>query len=118
MHQVQHERITNKAVLAMFDLPPMIKSLRKRQHNWAGKIARMNETRLPKRILTAWCPTIRKRGRPIANPRTSIRDLLTDTLPGITEEHNGAFRSEDWFTCAQDLTVWDDLYYRYRVFDE
>eukprot|EP00978_Attheya_sp_CCMP212_P029197 scaffold103061_cov42-Attheya_sp.AAC.1 len=47
IYQVQEHRITNESILERINLPNMEKLVAKRQLQWLGKIARMDEKRLP-----------------------------------------------------------------------
>lgn len=118
MRQVKEKKISNKMLLTSFKLPPMKKFLRKRQKNWIERIANMSATRLPRKIVTAWCPTKRKRGKPLKTPRSSLCDALSDFIHGLSTENNGSFKLQDWTPCAQDKNIWDSLFENYLAYDE
>ena len=82
-------------LLTSFKLPPMKKFLGKRQKNWIERIANMSATRLPRKIVTAWCPTKRKRGKPLKTSRSSLCDALSDFIHGLSTENNGSFKLQD-----------------------
>jgi hypothetical protein len=61
----------------------------------------MEESRSPRRMLGAWCPTPRKAGRP---PQT-IRHAYITTLEKLGfEEEKG--KQREWMTVARERSAW------------
>ena len=113
MHYVQTERITNIEVLTKFKVPPLFQILRKRQLAWLEKIAKMEDSRIPKIMSSAWCQCPRKRGKPLKTPRASLCDALRDVIPFLDDN----ILLDDWIPCARDKNVWDSLYVNYLPMD-
>ena len=101
MMEVQLYRISNDSLYEEFGIDPLENIMVSRQLRWVGKIALMEETRLPRKFLAAW----HVHPRPVGRPQTTIRHTyvhalrfaevipptdktgkLSDWLPKITEE--------------------------------
>eukprot|EP00978_Attheya_sp_CCMP212_P028486 scaffold98436_cov61-Attheya_sp.AAC.1 len=72
MAEVQEKRITNEQILEKINLPSMDKRIVKQQLSWLGNVSRMDETRLPIKMLTCWNPN----PRPQRRPHTTIRNSM------------------------------------------
>jgi hypothetical protein len=72
MAEVQEKRITNKQILEKINLPSMDKLIAKQQLRWLGNVSRMDETRLPIKMLTCWNPN----PCPQRRPHTTIRNSM------------------------------------------
>ena len=64
MSQVRRHRIRTKKLLKELALQPLEYYLESRFLRWAGHITRMDKDRLPRMLLTSWCPSSRVIGRP------------------------------------------------------
>ena len=62
MWHVEHCRITTAQCLQLSQLRSIETYVVRRQLQWAGHVARMEEHRLPRRFLTAWCYQARPAG--------------------------------------------------------
>ena len=71
----------------------------RRQLQWAGHVARMDEHRLPRKFLTSWC----SRPRPLRRPEYTYGAGLTADLV-----HAG-MPLIDWMDSAQDRQGWSDM---------
>jgi len=56
--------LTNKEIYAMVKKPTIIEKIRLNRLRWFGHVQRMEENRIPKRVLYMNFGTIRLRGRP------------------------------------------------------
>jgi exonuclease III len=64
MSQVRRHRIRTSTLLKELGLQHAEYYLESRCLRWAGHVARMDMDRLPRMLLTSWCPSSRVRGRP------------------------------------------------------
>jgi hypothetical protein len=64
MSQVRRHRIRTSKLLAELALQPLEYYLQSRFLRWAGHVTRMHMDRLPRMLLTSWCPSSRVIGRP------------------------------------------------------
>ena len=64
MSQVRRHRIRTSKLLAELALQPLEYYLQSRFLRWAGHVTRMDMDRLPRMLLTSWCPSSRVIGRP------------------------------------------------------
>jgi hypothetical protein len=73
-----------------------------RRCRWLSKLSAMEESRSPRRMLGAWCPTPRQIGR----PQQTIRHAYITPLKKLGfEEEKGQLR--EWMTLAIDrLLAW------------
>jgi hypothetical protein len=80
-------------------LPDVFSILAARRLQWLGHVFRMEEDRLPRRMLTAWVPVARPKGRPqLTYAHTIVRDL---------EKYN--IGKEGWGEKAKDRVKWRAL---------
>ena len=63
---------------------------------WAGHVARMDESRLPRRFLTSWVANKRRNGRPYKSTIHRIQDTIR--LTGV--------HLDGWVVYAQDREAW------------
>ena len=106
MHQVQEERIKNEQVRERFlDMRPIEDLISERQLRWLGKLARMEEERLPKQLLTTWCSNPRPRGR----PQQTIRHCLVSSLQRVLPEIAANGHTSKWTHLAEDNILWSKL---------
>ena len=106
MHQVKEERIKNETIREKFlGIRPIADFIAERQLRWIGKLARMDENRLPKQLMTAWCDKPRPRGRPQQTIRNCYVKAIQRILPSVSES---ALTSE-WIHLAEDKQQWERL---------
>ena len=106
MHQAKEERIKNEKVREMFlGIRPITDFIMERQLRWVGEIARMDESKLPKQLLTAWCDTPRPRGR----PQQTIRNCLVNAIQRITPTVSDRALTSEWTHLAEDNQQWERL---------
>ena len=99
MYDVMNDRIKNGQLRrAMDNLQDIVDTIRERQMNWIGKLARKKSTNVPLRALAAWSNNPRKQGKPPLNTRktyiSTIQELIPDTPKNGTLKH--------WITSAED----------------
>ena len=98
--QTWHHRIPQADLEARLGVQPISGMLRTRQLRWAGHVARMDFSRLPRRLLSCWV----RRNRPRGRPQTSCCHQIL-----------GLVRSLDlgdaccWGAAAQDRSSWRSL---------
>jgi hypothetical protein len=78
----------------------------KRQLRWIGKMARMDETRLPIKMLSCWINS----PRPSRRPHTTIRNSMVKSLQILDREiaHNGNLLT-NWFHIAKERSEWNEM---------
>jgi hypothetical protein len=108
---VKDLRIKNEDILLMFNLPPMENLVAKQQLRWAGKMARMDESHLPIKMLACW---MNVPPRPSQRPHTTTRNSLIRSLQIIDPNISRCGTLNKWYHTAKDESVWND---RLSVFD-
>eukprot|EP00957_Ditylum_brightwellii_P146761 11172932-Ditylum_brightwellii.AAC.1 len=95
MMEVQMYCMSNEFICEEFHIDPMENILASRQLRWLGKVARMEETRLPPKFIGAWHINPRPTGRPQQTIRHTYLHVLClmGTIPADDKE--GKF--SDWF---------------------
>ncbi|XP_065196613.1 uncharacterized protein LOC135828108 [Sycon ciliatum] len=83
------------------DVADIIREYRLR---WLGHVGRMNDDRMPKRVLFGELPAT----RPRHGPRKRWRDVIVDDLRSISPP----VPSDCWFDAAQDRSVWRRIAHR------
>ena len=63
---------------------------------WAGHVARMPESRLPRRFLTSWVRAKRRIGRPYLSTSHCIKDTI----------RRAGVDADNWVAAAGDREVW------------
>ena len=87
MFTVQEQHITNAEIRNRFyNISTIEKCIEIRQLKWVGKIASMDFTRMPRKILACWTQNPRKKGRPQFNIRNSYANALKKFVPGMTDK--------------------------------
>ena len=71
-----------------------------RRARWLEKIAKMDETRGPRKMLVAWTPQARSAGR----PKQTIKRAYADTVTNQLGFENDGFNT--WMTVAKDYRTW------------
>jgi hypothetical protein len=102
MCDIKKKRITNEKVRrTAADSPTMESMMEVRRCRWLSKLSVMEESRSPRRMLGAWCPTPRPTGR----PQQTIRHAYITTLNKLGfEQEKGQLR--EWMTVARDIPTW------------
>ncbi|XP_065193052.1 uncharacterized protein LOC135824250 [Sycon ciliatum] len=83
------------------DIADIIREYRLR---WVGHVGRMNDDRMPKRVLFGELPAT----RPCHGPRKRWRDVIVDDLRSISLP----VPSDCWFDAAQDRSAWRQIAHR------
>eukprot|EP00117_Sycon_ciliatum_P040682 scpid34913/ scgid5748/ RNA-directed DNA polymerase from mobile element jockey; Reverse transcriptase len=83
------------------DVADIIREYRLR---WLGHVGRMNDDRMPKRVLFGELPAT----RPRHGPRKRWRDVIVDDLRSISPP----VPSDCWFDAAQDRSAWRQIAHR------
>ena len=76
MSQVRRHRIRTSKLLAELALQPLEYYLQSRFLRWAGHVTRMDMDRLPRMLLTSWCPSSRVIGRPRMSFSHTLKKFL------------------------------------------
>ena len=76
MSQVRRHRIRTSQLLAELALQPLEYYLQSRFLRWAGHVTRMDMDRLPRMLLTSWCPSSRVIGRPRMSLGHTLKKFL------------------------------------------
>jgi len=96
---VQEHRISMRAVLKVLKLRSIETYVRRRQLQWAGHVARMPLSRLPRMFLAGWC----------GHPRPQRRlDFTYGEILAAALEYAG-IDQEGWMEVAQDRAQWKQL---------
>jgi hypothetical protein len=104
MHNVQEHRIENKMVRKWFwNIPDILHIAQKRQLQWIGKVARMHESRMPRKLLMSWIGHERKPGRPQIMYRNTFAQAIHNAIPTYDPIKGTA---KAWMTCAKDEPDW------------
>lgn len=107
MHQVRDCCIRSEHLRNKMDSPDMMDTIRLQQFKFIGKMARQDDAWLPRRLIGAWAPKVRKLGR----PQHTIRRACVETLRSVLGEQvvslNAPFA--EWMPLAQQKKEWDKL---------
>jgi hypothetical protein len=96
----RHQRIRNDTLLKRLDIKPIEFYYSRRLLQWAGHVARMPFSRLPRMCLTGWSPHKRCRGNSRTWGTSLNRQLKAQGLPTNCLE---------WVHLAQDRVTWRTL---------
>ena len=108
-------RATEVAEQAMraFEVPDWVDEVQKRRFRWAGHVARRNDGRWTREVLTWSIEGSRSRGRPLTRWTDSLRDFFASIRATSDEEsHDNAF----WMIIAEDRSTWQALENQYVDF--
>ena len=105
IYEVKDNRIHNSDILNRINLPAMDNIIAKRQLRWIGKMARMDEERLPLKMLSCWINS----PRPSRRPHTTIRNSMVRSLRLMDPEISNNGNLSEWFHIARERTEWNDL---------
>ena len=101
MHQVWIHRITTDELYERIGVKNIECYIRARTLRWVGHVARMDKTRLPRRLLTAWVANSRPNGgTEMTYGRSLERWLKHANLP---------IEFSEWSNLAQDRSKWRAL---------
>lgn len=98
MAHVWRHRITTEDLLKRLNLCCFDEYYNSRVLRWAGHVARMPMTRVPRMLLTGWVPSSRLVGAPQMTIGRTINKALVSK--GISKDFNM------WRTLAQDRSTW------------
>ena len=101
IYDVKDDRISNEEVRRRMGIYPMETILGLRRARWIEKLANMESTRSPRRILHAWIPQARPTGKPSQTTRKALADDLR-TL-GTTSE------LKTFIPSARDTNTWGEM---------
>ena len=94
MTEVQAQHISNSEVYKEFVIDPVEDIIVSRQARWIGKIAEMEESRMPRKMISAWVSN----PRPVGRPLTTIRHTYLHVLRrmGVIDEDDKTGLLRDW----------------------
>ena len=98
LHTRRHH-ISNADLLRRTGLQTIDAYISKRQLRWAGHVARMPNSRLPRKMLSCWVHHKRPRGAPQMTYGRSLRKLLRKAQIPV----------RNWYELAQDRAQWREL---------
>lgn len=106
---VRDDACGHRTLYARLNVPCVLRLISNRKLRWAGHVARMGMSRLPRKLLTSW---VKDHPRPRGRALTYWHDL-TRELNGIgfnLDERAGQLGvSRDWLAVAQDREAWRGL---------
>jgi hypothetical protein len=107
MHMVEKCRIKNPTICQWFCNTPCILDIaKKRQLDWIGKVARMEETKIQRQLLMSWTSNPRKSGHLQISPRNTYAQVihnmihLYDPIQGVAKK---------WTAQAKNKATWAKL---------
>jgi hypothetical protein len=104
MYEVEEKKITNKQIREQIDIAEIDDLIAKRQLNWLGKIARMDENKLPLKMLSCWCPE----PRPHHRPKITVRNSLVKALLRVDPELSPKGILAEFWEQAKDPSQWSE----------
>ena len=99
-NQQWKKRISNEKLREKLGLQSIDEIIDSRCLRWVGHVIRMNNDRLPKQILNAWVPVVRRVGRPYKTYGQGLIELLRNR--GLEKE----IQQKNWQKVALDRDVW------------
>jgi len=99
-HTRKH-RISNKVLRDRLKMETIDQYISERKLRWAGHVARMDHSRLPRKFLTSWV----RHPRPVGRPQYTFGHSLNKTL----ERAGIPTVSKTWRELAQDRANWRKL---------
>ena len=100
IYDVKDNRISNAEIRRRMGIYTLEQMLELRRARWIEKLAKMEPTRNPRKILHAWIPL----PRPIGRPNQTIRISLADTLETLGTTAN----LKDFIPLARNTAVWGE----------
>jgi hypothetical protein len=105
MWHVEQLHIRNEHIRNHHDLDDPLDIIRKRQFLFLGKLARMPNTRLPKKFLTAWVSKTRR----ASHPFHTLRNSYVETLQTVLDLPDNTGAISTWVPLACDEPGWRQL---------
>ena len=99
LKHTRSHRISTAQLLARMKLSTIDSIITQRQLRWAGHVARMDYSRLPRKMLSSWVRSKRPRGAPRFTYGRSLRKAL----------RKANIEPATWQVCAQDRNDWRNL---------
>ena len=99
-HTMTHE-ISNKTLRDRMGMESIDQYISERKLRWAGHVARMEHSRLPRKFLTSWV----QHPRPVVRLQYTFGHSLNKTL----ERAGISTKFKEWSALAQDRTGWREL---------
>jgi hypothetical protein len=104
MYHVEHHRIQNESVRQWFgNIPNITDITSRRQLLWIGKIARMGEEKIQKKLIMSWIQHPRKAGRPQITYRNTYAQAINRVIPDCDPIKGVA---NTWTLIAADNDNW------------
>jgi len=86
--------LTNKEICASVKKPTIIETIKLNRLHWFGHVQRMEENRIPKRVLYMNLGTTRLRGRPRNRWQDEVRE--DGRIVGVEGWQENVHNSEEW----------------------
>jgi hypothetical protein len=102
MYEVEEKKITNKQIRKQIDIAEIDDIIAKRQLNWLGKIARMDENKLPLKMLSCCSPEPRLHH----HPKITIRNSLVKAFQRVDPELSPKGVLAEFWEQAKDPAQW------------
>ena len=96
MWHVKNQKITTKQIFEKAELSGIDTYLSRRRLRWLGHVSRMDWSRTPRKLLTAWCYQKRPASRPVLRWAESIETDIKFAKLNITKWHEEASDKEKW----------------------
>jgi hypothetical protein len=117
MTQVQEQHIKNEHLRNRLCVDNLAEMIVKRQANFAGKIARLPNNRLPHQIIGAWIPKARKMGTQKATAARTLHAAISAVLQYDATNFTPAEHAKwlklgqlsIWVPLTRDKTQWEQL---------
>ncbi len=105
--QVREKHIKNKEVRAMFlGIPDIDAFINRRTAKYIGKVARSDDSTLPKKFLAAWINKARKEGAPQLTCNNSFAKTICNILPSGTALSSKNAPLKEWLPVAKSEKNW------------
>ncbi len=114
--QVREKHVKNKEVRAMFlDIPNIDAFINRKTAKYIGKVARSDDSTLPKKFLAAWINKAQKEGTPQLTYNNSFAKMINNILPSGLALSNRSAPLKEWLPVAKIEKNWQ--YYIDQYFD-
>ncbi len=114
--QVREKHIKNKEVRGMFlGIPDIDAFINRRTAKYIGKVARSDDSTLPKKFLAAWINRARKEGAPQLTCNNSFAKTICNILPSGTTLSSKNAPLKEWLPVAKCEKNWQfyiDQYFK------
>ena len=106
MDQVKDHRIRNEHIQNKFNISDIMDTLRYRQFQFLGKIARLPDTCPQRKFLSAWI----NKARPVGRPKHTLRHQHVDTLRTILGNDivSRDAKLKEWVPLTADAERWKE----------